>query len=228
MACPLEGAFRDVDVNIARAVLFDSVAQASQPLDAVGLPPERWHRLAEFGEVELYENVKALPRAWFARRAVIAPSKEVLRAIKTGRLTDGSFFDPAEIVLLESELFANRLLKIALAGGQTAGAAKSDVNVTRYQSNRIEVQTSNSEAGFLILSEIYYRGWEARVDGRRASIDRVNFTLRGVELPPGNHKVEFVFRAHSFRNGAAWSAVGLLLLCIGGAISRRKVSVPRP
>ena len=49
-------------------------------------------------------------------------------------------------------------------------------------------------------------------------------TLRGIELPPGNHKVEFVFRAHSFRNGAAWSAAGLLLLCIGGVVSVRRTA----
>ena len=46
---------------------------------------------------------------------------------------------------------------------------------------------------------MYYRGWEATVNSQRVPVERVNYNLRGVELPPGNHKVEFSFRAPSFR-----------------------------
>jgi hypothetical protein len=215
------------ELILTRASLFDAETSESHSLDALNLSPDRWRKLAEFGEVDVYENLKAMPRAWFVPRAILAPSVEVLRTIKTGRLIDGSPFDPAEAVLLENELFANRPLKtpLSVAGAPPVPKSevpRSEVKVTRYQPQRIELQVSNAGAGFLCLSEIYYRGWEARVDGQRASIDRVNFTLRGIELSPGNHNVEFVFRAHSFRNGAAWSAVGLLLLCIGGLVSYRK------
>ncbi|MDQ3009740.1 MAG: YfhO family protein, partial [Acidobacteriota bacterium] len=210
------------EVIITRASLFDTVTAASHSLDAVSLPPERWRKLAGFDGVDIYENLKAMPRAWFMSGAIIMPSAEVLRTIKTGRLTDGSPFDPAETVLLESELFANRALKTPVVGMKASAALMSEVKITRYQPLRIELKVSNQNAGFLCLSEIYYRGWEARVDGQRASIDRVNFTLRGIELAPGNHNVEFVFRAHSFRNGAAWSAVGLLLLCIVAVVSARR------
>ncbi|MEO6725004.1 MAG: YfhO family protein [Blastocatellia bacterium] len=210
------------ELIITRASLFDAVTAASHPLDAVSLPPERWRKLAEFDGVDIYENLKAMPRAWFTPGAIIVPSVEVLRTIKTGRLIDGSQFDPAETVLLESELFSNRALKTPIVGVEAFAALKGEVKITRYQPLRIELQVRNQSAGFLCLSEIYYRGWEVRVDGQRASIDRVNFTLRGVELQPGDHKVEFMFRAHSFRNGATWSVAGLLLLCIGGGISYRK------
>jgi hypothetical protein len=216
----------DADLIITRASLFDAAANASHPLNAKSLSSDRWRRLGAFGnaggEVELYENLKVLPRAWFVPTAVLAPSIEVLRTIKTGRLTDGTPFNPAEAVLLESELFANRLLKTPLAGAGAITTLAGEVKVTGYQPQRIEVQTNNPSAGFLVLSEIYYRGWEVWVDGQRASVDRVNFTLRGVELPPGQHKVEFKFRAHSFRNGAVYSAVGLVLLCIGGVLCYRK------
>jgi len=95
------------------------------------------------------------------------------------------------------------------------------VSVIRYQPHRMELQTDNATAGFLVLSEIYFRGWEAWVDGQRVSVERVNFTLRGVELSPGKHKVEFIFRAPSLRSGAIFSAIGALLLIAGGLISRR-------
>ncbi len=210
---------------MTRASLFDTKTNTSLPLDTRGLPVERWRKLAEFGEVEVYENLKAMPRAWFANRAVIASSIEVLRTIRTGHLMDGAPFDPVRTVLLETALFGNRTIKTKLATpGATGstGASENKVKINSYAPQRIELQTANVEPGFLILSEIYYRGWEAWVDGQRASVDRVNFTLRGVELPPGEHHVEFVFRAHSFRTGAAWSLAGLILLLLGAFIGRLK------
>jgi hypothetical protein len=211
----------DADLIITRASLFDAATNRSRPLDARTLPPERWRKLAEFGEVEIYENLKAMPRAWFASRAVIAPGVEVLRAIRTGRLTNGAPFDPSETVLLESEIFSNRTIKTPLANASATAASKGEVKVTAYAPQRIELRTANAQPGFLVLSEIYYPGWEAWVDGQRAPVERVNFTLRGVELPPGEHRVEFVFRAPSFRHGAAWSLAGAALLLLGAGAALR-------
>jgi hypothetical protein len=224
----------EADITIARASLFDAESKTSQPLDSLNLPADRWREAAQFGEVRIFENLKAMPRAWFAPRVAVLPSVEVLRTIKTGFLKDGAPFDPSQVVLLESELFANRNLNLPTNAavevkddvkGQRSAihfSIKDEARVTRYEPRRIEVQTNNPQAGFLVLSEIYFRGWEAWVDGQRAPVERVNYTLRGVNLPPGNHKVEFVFRAHSFRTGAAWSALGVVLLLAGGFVSWRR------
>lgn len=216
--CPRDGA----NLVVTAASLFDDVANTSRPLDARRLPPERWRKLSEFGEVEVYENLKAMPRAWFVNRVLLAPSREVLRTIRTGRLADGTLFNPAESVLLESELFTSRALKTPLAHSVQAGMPEGDVKISAYEPRRIEAQTASAQPGFLVLSEIYYRGWEAWVDGQRAPVERVNFSLRGVELSAGQHRVEFVFRAHSFRNGAAWSLTGVVSLLVGAIIARRK------
>lgn len=211
----------DADITIARASLFDAETKQSQPLDALNLPVDRWQERAQFGAVKLYENLKAQPRAWFTPRAAILPSAEVLQTIKSGIMKNGEPFNPADTVLLESELFGNRQIKTSLSA-PAADAPKAEVKVVRYEPRRILLQTKNANAGFLVLSEIYYRGWEAWVDGQRAPVERVNYTLRGVELPPGEHRIEMVYRAHSFRNGAAWSAFGVILLLAGGFVWRRK------
>jgi uncharacterized membrane protein YfhO len=90
----------------------------------------------------------------------------------------------------------------------------AEVKVTRYEPQRIELETRNGRAGFLALSEIYYRGWEAWIDGRRAPVERANYALRGVAVPAGEHRIEFVFRAHSFRMGATYALLGMLLLLV--------------
>ncbi len=212
----------EADITIARASLFDMETKTSYPLESLNLPADRWQEIAEFGEVKVFENLKAMPRAWFANRAAIQTSGEVLQTIKTGRLIDGATFNPADTVLLEREIFGARQLKTPLLNSSAAETPKAEVKVTRYAPHRIDLSVSNQQPGFLVLSEMYYRGWEATVDGQRVPVERVNYNLRGIELPPGNHNVEFTFRAPSFRTGAAWSAFGVLLLIVGGVISRRR------
>jgi hypothetical protein len=203
---------------IARASLFNSEMGQSFPLERSKLPTGRWHRLGSFGEVELFENLKTLPRAWFVSQVDALPSREVLQTIERGMLPDGRIFDPARMALLEKEDFGGRELELPVAGiGVDAG-----VKVTKYEPQRIELETRNSRPGFLILSEVYYRGWDARVDGMKVPVERVNYTLRGIPVPPGNHRVEFTFRAPSFRNGAIYSAFGVVLLLVGTITSSRK------
>jgi hypothetical protein len=201
---------------IVRASLFDSVTGQSTTLDGMSLPQERWAKIAAFDQVEVYENLHVLPRAWFVKRVLTAPRVDVLQAIKTGRLKDGSQFDPKEIALMEREDFGSREIKAPAVDLST----DATVNVARYDPHAIELNTHNAHPGFLVLSEIYYRGWEATVDGNRVPVERVNYTLRGIQLPPGDHKVEFVFRAHSFRVGTIYSSLGIVLLLTGGLLSR--------
>ncbi|MBP6821364.1 MAG: YfhO family protein [Acidobacteria bacterium] len=216
----------ETSLIVVRASLLDGQTEESAAIDGVSFLPERWRKLGQFDKVEVYENLKAMPRAWFVKRLEVELSKDVLETIKTGKLTDGREFNPAEMALLEKEDFGNRPVTLPEIGD----SANSEVKVTKYEPNCIELATRNAQPGFLVLSEIYYRGWEAWMDGRRVPVEKVNYTLRGLAVPAGDHRIEFVFRAHSFRNGAAWSALGIVLLIVGGIFSsrRRKVdAVPR-
>ena len=207
----------EASLIVMRASLFDSTNGKTAAVDGVNFPPERWRKLGQFDKVEVYENLKATPRAWFVKRLAVELSKDVLEAIRTGKLSDGGAFDPAETALLEKEDFGNRPVTLPEIGD----TANAEVKVTAYEPNRIALTTRNPQPGFLVLSEMYYRGWEAWVDGQRMPVERVNYTLRGLSVPAGDHHIEFVFRAHSFRKGAAWSAFGIVLLIAGGIFNRR-------
>jgi hypothetical protein len=199
-------------LEIGRVSLFDFVTGLSTPLDLQSVDPAIWRPLDRFGSVELLERVSTLPRAWFVKRAVALHGEQVLSAVKTGKLLDGSVFDPADTVLFETEDFGGKQPSLPEIGDP----AGSEVRVISYDAHRIELETTNAQPGFLVLSEIYYRGWEARVDGNRTPVEKVNYTFRGVALPTGKHRVEFVFLAHTFRNGAIYSGIGLVFLVLGG------------
>ncbi|MGH9840879.1 MAG: YfhO family protein, partial [Blastocatellia bacterium] len=94
------------------------------------------------------------------------------------------------------------------------GLLSRQPKIERYEANRIELTTENPQNGFLVLSETYYDGWEARIDGQPAKIYRTDYTLRGVAVPAGRHGIEFVYRPRTLRLGAMGAALGLILLCL--------------
>jgi hypothetical protein len=208
----------DAGLYVARASLHDATTGVSTPLDRLALPPERWRRLESFGEVDVYENLKAMPRAWFVSRLIQKPRAEVLRVIKEGKFADGTLFDPAQTALLETEAQTSY--------PATDNAARAQVKVTNYQPQRIELEASNPLAGFLVLSEVYYPGWEATVDDRKTEIHRTDYNLRGLAVPPGNHRVVFTYRPSSFRRGVICSVIGIVLL-IAGAVFGRRIKLDR-
>jgi len=211
----------EIEVWLSRMTLADGATNAAQPVYARRLQPERWRLINSFGEVDLYENLTARPRAWFVKQVSVLTSEAVLQAIQTGRLSDGAVFDPAVTGLLELEDFGGRAPNLPPIGDSD----RAEVKVERYEPNRIQLSTHNPEPGFLILSETYYRGWDARIDGAKTPVYRANYATRGLGIPAGNHRVEFVFRAPSFRTGAVWSGIGVLLL-LGGAVATRLVRRP--
>ncbi len=89
---------------------------------------------------------------------------------------------------------------------------------------QVTVQVDAAAAGWLLLLDTDYPGWEAAVDGSPAPIRRANGAFRAVEVPAGQHVVEFRYRPASLRVGAAGSALSLLALAALGWGVRR----PRP
>jgi hypothetical protein len=197
-------------IKVSAITFFDAATGVSQPFDSLFLSPKRWRELTRWGDVGLYENLKSQPRVWFVRRAELTPRADMLQTIQTGRLRNGEPFDPAETVLLESELFPPERPQ-----WPSTTESKGEARLVRYKPNQIELVARNSETGILVLSEPYYRGWEARIDGVKTSIERVNYTFRGVVVPPGEHRVEFRFRSPSIRKGAIFFALGIMILGVG-------------
>ncbi len=200
----------DAEILIARASLYDSATGSSFLLDSLQVPTERWRKLASFGRIDLYENQKAMKRAWFVSNVIAMSEDQVLKTIKSGLTPDGQAFNPAEVALLESESFApnNSPPLVQMAEGE------AEVSLIRYEPRRIELKTRNASDRFLVLSEVFYPGWNALVDGVETKTYRTDYALRGIKVPAGEHKIEFRYEPTSFKLGMAISGLGVVFLSL--------------
>jgi hypothetical protein len=96
----------------------------------------------------------------------------------------------------------------------------ASIKVEEYNPNHIKYNSSSAVDGFAVFSEIYYEnGWNAYVDGSLTPYTRVNYALRGMEIPAGKHKIEFKFEPQVIKTGstiALASSIAFVLLFFGG------------
>jgi len=162
--------------------------------------PMRWPGLtfvAEANGTHVYRNQHVLPRTW-----VIHPP------VPAG--TD----------------WAGQLAALADQSAQTIASGEYPARVTHYEPDRIEVEAQSPENGVLVLSEIWYPGWRAIVDGEERPVQPVAGVLRGVSLTEGTHRVVLVYDPVSVRWGVRVSLIGLAAMIgwVGFEVWRRKRS----
>ncbi len=89
---------------------------------------------------------------------------------------------------------------------------KSSVSVVSYASSNIGLQTYSKTNQLLILSDTYYPGWKAFIDGKQAEILRSDYTFRSVVVPLGSHTIKFSYEPQSFKIGSIISGFSFILL----------------
>ena len=157
------------------------------------------------GQGFVFENEAVLPKAWFVDSVMtVSTPQAAFDALNTG-LGDG-----------------RGLAVVETSSPIVASPAGGTVNVLEYGAHTIRLQTESTEAGFLVLSEIYYpAGWTATLNGAEIPIHKTNYLLRGLEIPAGSHTVELTFEP-SWLSGAKTAAMGahlvILILVFGAGI----------
>lgn len=219
-----------LSLNLIRMSLVDSGESASVPLrrEWFNLPSpqathpsrdvdsssardeRRWRKVAQTGDAVIYENTRALPRAWLATEAVIVTDEVALNTIRHGRLPDGDDWNPHRTALVDSGFGANL----------TEGEIEREATIRSYAPNRIDIRAACSAPAILVLSENHYPGWHATVNDQRAEILRVNYNLRGIRLQPGEHEISFTYRPRSVLLGFSLSIITALALLIWTLLGR--------
>jgi hypothetical protein len=202
-----------------KVTLFDSINRRSFPLGhspgdlLPRIDAQRWQKVFDRDDVFIFENRRALPHAWLVAEATSVDGEEELRQV---RGVSSSQFDPQRTALLEvppGEL-------PQLPGGTLPPTSK--VQVTSYQANSLSLETDAPTPTVLVVSEIFYPGWEATVDGKPVRILLSDYLLRGIALPAGKHSVEMHYRAPAARIGLTVSALTLSLLCLVALYAQRQ------
>ncbi|MBT8187751.1 MAG: hypothetical protein KJO73_08685 [Croceitalea sp.] len=98
----------------------------------------------------------------------------------------------------------------------------ASINLTAYTPNHLKYESTNSNDGFAVFSEMHYpNGWNAYLDGEETPYFIVNYALRGMGIPAGQHIIEFKFEPEVVQTGSKIALVSniLLLFVILGAIA---------
>jgi hypothetical protein len=163
---------------------------------------------------KLYENQYYLPRAFLAEQFEILKSdQEFARAFH--ELT----FDPRSTILLDRT--PARFLELKKM--PTVPNLEPAVRVITYENNRIWLEVDTPDAALLFMSETYYPGWKAYVDGREEEILRANYVFRAIPVGPGSHRIEVVYDPLSFKVGLAVSLLTIVIpLTVWALFARRK------
>lgn len=144
--------------------------------------------------IAVYENPDVFPRAWTVHEII------PIRDEPHGR----KFINDSVDELRSKAFMDGEAPKLACPG------TADDVTITKYQPENVAIHADMRCQGMLVLSETYYPGWYARVDGRPANIYEVDFALRGVVVPQGAHEITFQYRPRSVIWGATLTLAGWL------------------
>jgi len=162
-------------------------------------------------EIDVYRNMAVLPRALFVFRSqVVDDHAAAWQAIHAPE------FDPTRTVVLERMQIGDRRLEIGDWGLEIAGGGT--VSFVRYGLNEVELAVRTPASGALVLSDVYYPGWRATVDGVPAEVLRADYVFRAVLLPPGEHTVRMWFAPWTWRVGLAVSLVAWVGLIVWAGV----------
>lgn len=151
--------------------------------------------------VWIYQNPNALPRAYIVHHAQVALDGHTLELLQSPQ------FNMYRTVVLETPLSSDQSASLS----PFPVRSQAQATVTRYEAHRVDVAAQTPIPGILVLSDVYYPGWQVLVDGQPAQLLQVNHALRGVYLPAGAHSISFIFRPTVFYIGLGVSGLTTLL-----------------
>ncbi|HEY2989141.1 MAG TPA: YfhO family protein [Candidatus Binatia bacterium] len=194
--------------------MLDILSAKYYVLDAsVNVESPDFHPVFQSGKYKVYRDGKALPRSFVVHDARVVQGREdTLQAMASPA------FNPTSTAIVDEEirgLPGNRSLRSPVP------------KIIEDSPNKVRLTADLKQAGLLVLSDAYYPGWKAFVDGKESRIYRVNHALRGVFLSQGAHRLDFRYDPLSFKLGALVSGASLVWVVgfLLGSGLRRRLSV---
>ncbi len=149
------------------------------------------------------QNPEALGNAWFIDSiAYVANADKEMSALDS--------LDTATTAVADKKFHAT-------LGNALPRAAGDTIYETSYAPNALTYKAKSEKGGIAVFSEIYFPwGWTAAIDGKEVRIGRVNYVLRALRIPAGQHEIGFRFdpqSVHVTNNISIASVTGIYILC---------------
>lgn len=166
-----------------------------------GLPIKDRDRIYEYFYIN--KNKRVFNRAFLVKDAKIVKNRQDALS-----LLQDKGFDPAETVILEREPRILKGLK------KNKPVAEEAVSILSYRPEEVVIEAFVKEPKFLVLSDSFYPGWKAYVDGREVALYRADYLLRAVHLDSGHHNIIFRFSPLSYYAGKYITIITLCFLIL--------------
>ena len=131
------------------------------------------------GQQVVHLNPDALGNVWFVKGV-----KWVNGAIEEMRSLD--HFNPKDTAVVD-ESFKN------IAGTFSPADSAASIKQTAFDNDAISYESNSTAPHLAIFSEVFYKDWNAYIDGKKVDILKANYVLRGLNIPAGKHKIDFKF-----------------------------------
>jgi hypothetical protein len=205
------------ELCIRGLALIDRRDQSSTPLL---LTARGRFKQVHSGDVKIYQALDALPRAYVVHQA--RSLADDARAIP---IMAAPSFDPSRTVLLHKDPGHDQLPESALPDTPPTG---SHASVLSYKPHEIVLQAEMKQPGYVVLSDTWYPGWQASLDGQPTHIERANLAFRAIYVPPGSHSLRLVYRPTSYAWGSGASLGTLLVVALGSILGTKEAIQQRP
>lgn len=169
------------------------------------------------GAEQIQRRSTASGNAWFVNKVTfVKDNAQEMQAI--------SSFDPAK------EAFVHEEFKSKLNATRLGQPSNAEIKLVSYHPDTLKYESSSPNDAFAVFSEVYYdKGWKAYIDGEEVPIIRADYILRALQVPGGNHKIEFIFAPASMRISSIISLIASIVLVLGlvaaGVVTARKKKV---
>jgi uncharacterized membrane protein YfhO len=175
----------------------DSLGKDYRP-DTATFDEKKYRLVWQESPWQIYENLSAAPRVFLTNDYRVISEEE--KVFQTFFSKD---FNERKTIILDKDPNMRK-------GSQ----GKSNVEVISYNPNKVVIKTRTDHESLLFLSDAYYPGWEARVEGKETEIYRADHAFRAVVVPKGDHVVTFTYRSKTFEIGLAVSAICAFILLL--------------
>ena len=178
------------------------------------LPPQDQN-----GRYQVQKNEEALGAVWLIDSLrVVSNNIEELKSLD-------SINPISEGVIEKAELVNN--IKFIKGG--------SRITLTKYRNDTAEYKSKADTEQYAVFSEIYYpKGWNAYIDGKKTNYNKVNYLLRGMSIPAGEHSIAFIFEPETYKLSSTiswwsgWALYTTIIIALWALYFQKKKAILKP